>query len=95
LDKYNLKLYDKFALEIEHFKNTICPGTCFICGEDLAGKDEVFIVRCDLFPEATVHKGCCHQRLIEEVDEQGLVVLGLHLESEWNRARKYGVWFKQ
>jgi len=95
LDKYDLKLYNKFNVEIEHYKDTICTGVCHICGENLAGKGETFVVRSDLFPEAAVHRECCHQRLRRNVDEAGLTVLALHLESEWNQARRFAVWFNK
>jgi len=38
---------------------------------------------------------CCHQRLRHNVDEAGLTVLALHLESEWNLARRFAVWFNK
>jgi hypothetical protein len=82
-------------VEIEHFKDTICMGVCTICGKTLAGKDEVLVVRSDLFPEAAVHRKCCHARLQEHIDDAGLNVLALHLESEWNQARRFAVWFKK
>jgi len=90
---YKIKLYDRFDVEIEHLKDIIYMEKCRICGEDLPGRGDIFIVKCDLFPEAPVHRSCCHARLQNEIDNEGLNLLALSLESTWQKARQYAAWF--
>ena len=91
--QHSIKLYGQFEVKVEHYKDTICVGTCRLCGRELQDGSEVLILTSDLFPESAVHRNCCHQRLKEKVDEPGLTVLALDLEARWNKAREHAVWF--
>lgn len=90
---YKVKLYDKFDVTIEHLQDIIYMDKCRFCGKDLPGGGDIFIVECDLFPSAPVHRSCCDARLQQEVDGPGLTVLALQLETIWKEAQKYSVWF--
>ena len=90
---YKLKLHNKFNVTIEHLQNIVCMGKCYICGQDLARQGDTFIVECDLFPIATVHRSCCSERLKKEVDTAGLTDLTIQLENSWKEAQRYAAWF--
>lgn len=93
IETYKVKIHDKFDVSVEYLHNIVCMGKCRLCGKDLPGKGDVFIVECSLFPTASVHRSCCDVGLQKEISEAGFVALALQLEAVWNEARKYSMWF--